>query len=113
MTCPACGLVHAMPAANTPVGQLPNLGEVSADWLKQTGINTFADLQAVGAIKAYLLVQALGVKPSLNLLYALEAALHGNHWLEVKREQKTALLSELESVAGILQLEAIEERSLR
>lgn len=103
MTCPACGLAHDLPAANTPVGELSNLGDVSAEWLGQVGINTFANLQAVGAVKAYLLVQALGEKPSLNLLYALEAALHGRHWLEVKREQKTALLS---------QLAAIEEQSL-
>jgi hypothetical protein len=103
MTCPACGLVHALPAANTPVGDLRNLGEVSAGWLKQAGINTLADLQALGAIKTYLLVQALGVNPGLNLLYALEASLHGSHWLEVKREQKTALLS---------QLAAIKEQSL-
>jgi DNA transformation protein len=98
MTCPACGLAHTLPAVDTPVGELRNLGEVSAAWLKQAGINTFADLQALGAIRAYLLVQALGVKPSLNLLYALEAALHGSHWLEVKREQKTALLARLAAI---------------
>lgn len=103
MTCPACGLAHDLPAAHSPVGELSNLGDVSAEWLGQVGINTFADLQSIGAIKVYLLVQALGVKPSLNLLYALEAALHGRHWLEVKREQKTALLS---------QLAAIKEQSL-
>lgn len=103
MTCPACGLVHALPAADTPLAELPNLGEVSATWLSRTGINTLADLQSLGSVRAYLMVQALGVKPSLNLLYALEAALHGSHWLEVKREQKTALLS---------QLAAIKEQSL-
>jgi hypothetical protein len=103
MTCPACGLVHALPAADTPVVELPNLGEVSATWLSRTGINTLADFQAFGSVRAYMMVQALGVNPSLNLLYALEAALHGSHWLEVKREQKTALLS---------QLAAIKEQSL-
>lgn len=103
MTCPACGLVHALPAADTPLVELPNLGEVSATWLSRTGINTLADLQAFGSVRAYMMVQALGVNPSLNLLYALEAALHGSHWLEVKREQKTALLS---------QLAAIKEQSL-
>jgi DNA transformation protein and related proteins len=108
MTCPACGLVHALPAADTPLVELPNLGEVSADWLSRAGINTLADLQALGAVKAYLMVQALAVKPSLNLLYALEAALHGKHWLEVKREQKTALLSQL----AALKLAVIEEQSL-
>lgn len=103
MTCSACGLVHALPAANTPLAELPNLGEMSATWLSHTGINTLADLQSFGSVRAYLMVQALDVNPSLNLLYALEAALHGSHWLEVKREQKTALL---------LQLAAMKEQSL-
>lgn len=96
MTCPACGQVHALLAADTPVAELQNLGKVSAGWLERAGMHTLADLQAMGAIKAYLLVQALGVNPSLNLLYALEGALHGSHWLQVKRERKIALLLELD-----------------
>lgn len=111
MACPACGLVHALPAPNTPVDELQNLGEMNASWLQRAGINTLADLQAMGAIKAYLLVQALGVKPGLNLLYALEGALHGNHWLQVKRERKTALLLELDMQQD-MQTKASKEQSL-
>jgi DNA transformation protein and related proteins len=98
MSCPACGLVHALPATDTPLVELPNLGGLSGAWLSDAGINTLADLQVLGSVKTYLLVQALGVNPSLNLLYALEAALHGSHWLEVKREQRTVLLSQLAAV---------------
>lgn len=104
MTCPACGMVHALPSADTALADLPNLGEASAAWLAAAGLHTLADIQVLGSIKAFLLVQAAGMKPSLNLLYALEATLHGKHWLEVKREQKTTLLAELA---------AMKEQSLR
>ncbi len=104
MTCPACGLVHDLPPPETPLDEVPNLGEASGRWLRDAGLHTLADLQVLGAVKAYLLVRATGVKPSLNLLYALEGALHGKHWLEIKREHKSALLAAMA---------AIEEQSLR
>lgn len=97
MTCSACGLVHALAAPDTPVRALQNMDEASASWLYLAGISTLADLEAMGAVNAYVLLQTLGVKPGLNLLYALEGALHGSHWLEVKRMQKSALLLELKS----------------
>jgi len=97
MGCPACGLEHGLPAADTPLADVPNLGKVSAGWLQQVGLHTFADLQAMGAVRAWLLLEAHGIKPSLNLFYAMEAALHGSHWLEVKRQRKTELLTQLEA----------------
>jgi DNA transformation protein len=97
MGCPACGLEHGLPPPDTPLAELPNLGKVSAGWLQQAGLHTLADLQAMGAVRAWRLVEALGVKPGLNLLYALEGALHGSHWLEVKRRQKAELLTQLEA----------------
>ncbi len=97
MGCPACGLEHGLPEADTPLADVPNLGKVSAGWLQQVGLSTFADLQAMGSVRAWLLIEALGIKPSLNLLYAMEGALHGSHWLEIKRQRKTELLTQLEA----------------
>ena len=91
-TCPGCGVAHLQPSADDGVEKLHGLGPASADWLKQAGIVTVGQLAALGAATAYLRVEALGVKPSLNLLYALEGALTATHWLEVKRHSKTALL---------------------
>jgi len=56
----------------------------------------------VGAVRAYLRVQSLaginsGVKPGMNLLYALVGAIENRPWQEVARTEKGRLLSELES----------------
>lgn len=95
MTCPGCGVAHLPLQADTPLLQLNNLGSVSAGWLAQAGIHVMADLSAIGAVQAYRRVEALGCKPSLNLLYALEGALHNEHWLETKRRHKLPLLAAL------------------
>jgi DNA transformation protein len=96
MGCPACGLEHDLPEADTPLADVLNLGKVNAGWLQEAGLRTFVDLQVMGSVRAWLLMEALGIKPSLNLLYAMEGALHGSHWLEIKRRCKTELLMQLE-----------------
>jgi len=98
MRCPGCGATHAHSHDESAIEALPNLGPVSAEWLKKAGITTLAELAALGAVEAYLRVQTMGVKPSLNLLYALEGAIRGSHWLEVKRDSKAELLAMLDSV---------------
>jgi DNA transformation protein len=95
MRCPGCGASHSH--SESAIEELPNLGPVSAEWLRQAGITTLGELTALGSVQAYLQVQKLGVKPSLNLLYALEGAIRGSHWLEVKRDSKTELLAMLDS----------------
>lgn len=99
MQCPGCGVAHAHPHGDLhgEIEHLPNLGEVSAVWLKEAGYGTLAELTTAGAVHAFLRVEAMGRKPSLNLLYALEGAIHGEHWLQVKRDCKTALLAALEA----------------
>lgn len=97
MACPGCGVAHDEPQAVTPLAQLNNLDTVSADWLAQAGLHVMADLAATGAVEAYRRVEALGLKPSLNLLYALEGALHNEHWLETKRRRKLELVSALQA----------------
>jgi DNA transformation protein and related proteins len=74
--------------------ELKNLGPVSREWLQAVGIHAHAELEAVGAIEAYRLVRLHGFNASLNLLYALEAALRDVHWTalpaEVKRQLQTS-----------------------
>jgi DNA transformation protein len=94
-TCPGCGVAHTGVHPEMPLAQLPNLGQASAEWLAQSGIQTVADLSAVGAVEAYRRVKQAGFMPSLNLLYALEGALHDEHWLETKRHRKLDLLARL------------------
>jgi DNA transformation protein len=97
MLCPGCGAAHSGPHDEDDVAQLPNLGPASAEWLRQAGITTYAELKETGAVQAFMRVRKLGVAPSLNLLYALEGAIRGSHWLEVKRQDKNELLAMLNS----------------
>ena len=59
---------------------LLNLGKVSRGWLDVVGIRGRDDLERVGAVEAFRRVEATGLRPSLNLLYALHAALLDLHW---------------------------------
>jgi len=72
--------------------KLRNIGPKSAAWLRQTGIRTQEDLEAVGALAAYIRVKRAGFKPSLNLLYALEGAILGCHWQEIPDERRSELV---------------------
>ena len=79
---------------NTPPGtKLRNIGPKSAAWLRQTGIRTQEDLEAVGSLAAYVRVKRAGFKPSLNLLYALEGAILGCHWQEIPEERRNELVA--------------------
>ena len=59
---------------------LPNLGPTSAGWLRDVGIETYDDLERLGSVRAFLLVDASREGVSLNLLYALEGALRDVRW---------------------------------
>ena len=63
-----------------PLGQVKNLGPKSAQWLSAIGIHTLADLEDAGAVQCYQRLRAKGLPASLNLVYAIEAALRGLHW---------------------------------
>ena len=60
---------------DTPIGKLRNLGPTSTAWLAAAGVRTRGDLRQRGAAATYLAVAAKQGNVSLNLLYALEAAL--------------------------------------
>ncbi|MBP6596242.1 MAG: TfoX/Sxy family protein [Arenimonas sp.] len=72
--------------------KLRNIGPKSAAWLRQTGIRTQEDLEAVGALAAFVRVKRAGFKPSLNLLYALEGAILGCHWQEIPEDRRSELV---------------------
>lgn len=85
-------------ANSVRIADLPNLGPKSQAMLTQAGIETVAQLQKLGAVQAYLQVKRLNGKASLNLLWAIEGALTGQHWREVARYERLRLLLEMEAV---------------
>lgn len=73
-----------------------NLGPKSTEWLAKAGITTVDELRSRGSVEAFLDVEELGIKPSLNLLYALEGAMSDRHWQAVRREEGGELLLRLD-----------------
>jgi len=78
------------------IAQAANLGPKSAAVLARVGVATLADLKSVGAIKAYCAAKAAEPTVTLNLLWALEGAILGQHWRVVAKEHRTSLLLALE-----------------
>jgi DNA transformation protein len=68
-----------------------NLGAVSAGWLEDAGITSFAQLERLGSVAAFLQVRAVHPRASANLLYALEGAIEGVRWDLLPRERRDAL----------------------
>ena len=84
--------------------KLRNVGPKSAAWLRQVGIRTQPDLEALGAVAAFIKVKRAGFRPSLNLLYALEGALLGCHWQQVPEARRAELLAAAEAASALLPL---------
>jgi len=82
--------------------KLRNIGPKSAAWLRQVGLRTREDLEAVGAIDAFMRVKRAGFRPSLNLLYALEGALLDCHWQEVPEARRNELVLAAEAATALL-----------
>lgn len=70
---------------------LKNLGPTSAEWLHSVGIRTREDLEKAGSLGAFQLIKQHGFNASLNLLYALEAALQDVHWTALSPQTKARL----------------------
>lgn len=81
---------------STKISQLMNLGPRSEEMLLSAGIQSVSQLEKLGAVAAFVAVKRAGGKPSLNLLWALEAALTNRDWKEVARKDRLSLLLQLE-----------------
>ena len=78
------------------IDSLPGLGSKSQAMLERAGITSIAQLRKLGSVRAFAMVKRAGARPSLNLLWALEGALTGQHWQEVARDHRTSLLLSLD-----------------
>jgi DNA transformation protein and related proteins len=78
------------------ISELCGLGVVSTRWLESVGINDEDDLRALGAVEAFARVRlAAAPNASLNLLYALHAALLDVDWRSLSPEIKRSLREQL------------------
>ncbi|WP_083699975.1 TfoX/Sxy family DNA transformation protein [Shewanella sp. UCD-KL12] len=65
--------------------------------MAKIGIFTKDDLASTGPVTAMIRLEHAGIKPGINMLYALVGALEGEHWQEVARLQKGELLLALDA----------------
>ncbi len=70
---------------------LKNIGPRTAEWLREIGVYSRADLEKLGAVEAYWLINSLGHHTTAVLLYALQGAILNIHWNEVPPQMKQAL----------------------
>lgn len=82
--------------------KIKNIGPKSMAWLRQTGIRTQADLEAVGSLAAYVRIKRAGFKPSLNMLYAMEGAILGCHWQDIPTERRSELIIAADAEVALL-----------
>ena len=80
----------------TPIENLRNLGPTSAAWLREVNVHDEADLKRVGPALAYRLVQRMRPDVSLNLLWAMAAALSDRDWRELSTNEKQQLRREIQ-----------------
>ncbi|ROZ78411.1 competence protein TfoX [Ramlibacter sp. WS9] len=78
------------------LASLKGLGPKSQAMLGNAGIMSVQQLRKLGSVRAFVMVKRSGLQPSLNLLWALEGALSGEHWQQVAREHRTSLLLAVE-----------------
>ncbi len=77
------------------LSRLAGLGPKSEAWLREVGIESEAELRAVGAVAAYRRLKQWNPRlVSLNALYALHASLNGLHWRAVDDAMKARLRAE-------------------
>ena len=82
--------------------KLRNIGPKSSAWLRQVGLRTRADLDAIGAVEAFMKVKRAGFKPTLNLLYSIEGALRDCHWQEIPDARRSELVLAADAAIALL-----------
>lgn len=79
------------PPDDTPIARLRNLGPASSRWLDEADIHTAGDLRHLGVPLVMHILRQRGLPASMNLAYALEAALKDRHWLDLSQEERAAI----------------------
>lgn len=82
-----------------PLESIRNLGPTSARWLREAGVRTQQDLNRLGAIAAFQLVREQQPGASLNLLWALAAAIDNRDWRDITDREKAELRAMVENLS--------------
>lgn len=82
-----------------------NLGPVSAGWLRQIGVGDRAQLAQMGPVAAYFRVKQCQPLASVNLLWALAAALADKDLRDVSTRERQQLHDELRALLNSVGLD--------
>ena len=82
------------------IGELINLSPESSQLLEQVGIEDREKLEELGSVGAYVEIHRKGLRPSLNLLYALEGALRNIPWTNLPYHVRASLTLEADAILG-------------
>ncbi|MFN0299217.1 MAG: TfoX/Sxy family DNA transformation protein [Burkholderiales bacterium] len=81
-------------------GELINLSPESSLLLEQVGIEDRRKLEELGSVGAYVEIHRKGLRPTLNLLYALEGALRNMPWTNLPYHVRASLTLEADAILG-------------
>ncbi|MFN5973404.1 MAG: TfoX/Sxy family DNA transformation protein [Planctomyces sp.] len=79
-----------------PLETLRNLGPQSCRWLREVGIHTISQLRQIGPVGAFQLVRRKSPRTSINLLWAIAAALADIDWRKLPADTKRQLRKDAE-----------------
>lgn len=78
--------------------RIKNMGPKTRLWLRDIGIHTLADLEALGAVEAYRRLKASRPhQVSLNALWGLQGAILNIHWNALPSDMKADLKAQVEA----------------
>jgi hypothetical protein len=81
---------------DNPLESLRNLGPKSCRWLREVGIHTISQLRQIGPVGAFQLVRQKSPRTSINLLWAIAAALADIDWRKLPAHTKQQLRKDAE-----------------
>ena len=82
------------------VGELINLSPESSRLLERAGIEDRRTLEELGSVGAYVELHRKGLRPTLNLLYALEGALRDVPWTQLPHHVRASITLEADAIIG-------------
>lgn len=80
------------------LSNLPNIGKKLEERLISVGITDSKSLKEIGSKGAYIKLKSKEFDTCINVLYALEGAIEGVRWHELKREIKDDLKDYFSSI---------------
>lgn len=81
--------------------QLPNIGPVLAQKLRDIGVTNHAELVAMGSVEAVLRIGHTDPGACYNMLYAIEGAIRGIRWHAIPKPERARIKERFDSARSL------------